>query len=64
MSVIDNRVTMELATDYLVIQLIERYGIGKITARKLLANILLRNVVEEEIYSMGDYIMGRDDEED
>lgn len=64
MNRIDNRATMELATDYLVIQLMERYGIGKITARKLLADILLRNVVEEEIYLMGDYIMGRNDEED
>ena len=64
MNRIDNRVTMELATDYLVLQLMERYGIGKITARRLLANILLRNVVEEEIYNMGDYIMWEDDGED
>ena len=57
----DDRATMELATKYIVIELMERYGIGKIKARKLLANILLRNIVLEEIYEMGDYIMNGDE---
>lgn len=57
------KVKLSDATDYLIEELMNDYNLNKTTARNLLANILLRNLVIEEIKSMADYITGRDDKE-
>ena len=57
------RVKLSDATDYLIEELMNDYNLNKTTARNLLANILLRNLVIEEIKSMADYITGREDKE-
>lgn len=55
------KVKLSDATDYLIEELMNDYNLNKTTARNLLANILLRNLVIEEIKSMADYITGRED---
>ena len=57
------KVKLSDATDYLIEELMNDYNLNKTTARTLLANILLRNLVIEEIKSMADYITGREDKE-
>jgi hypothetical protein len=57
------KVKLSDATDYLIEELMNNYNLNKTTARNLLANILLRNLVIEEIKSMADYITGREDKE-
>ncbi len=57
------KVKLSDATDYLIEELMNDYNLNKTTARNLLANILLRNLVIEEIKSMADYITGREDKE-
>ena len=57
------KVKLSDATDYLIEELMNDYNLNKTTARNLLANILLRNLVIEEIKSMADYIPGREDKE-
>lgn len=54
------KVKLSDATDYLIEELMNDYNLNKTTARNLLANILLRNLVIEEIKSMADYITGRE----
>ena len=57
------KVKLSDATDYLIEELMNDYNLNKTTARNLLANILLRNLLIEEIKSMADYITGREDKE-
>lgn len=57
------KVKLSDATDYLIEELMNDYNLNKTTARNLLANILLRNLVIEEIKNMADYITGREDKE-
>lgn len=45
------------ATGCIIEELQMEYGIGQKKARTLLANCLMRNLVQEEIYNMADYIM-------
>lgn len=50
-------ISLSTATGNIIQELREEYRIGEKKARLLLASCLMRNLVQEEIYNMADYIM-------
>ena len=56
-------IKLSVATDYIIYKLMEQHDLTRAQARKLLANVLLRNIVLEEIYKMGDFITGAEDDD-
>ena len=54
-------ISLSTATGAIVDDLAAEYGIGKKRARILLANCLLRTMVQTDIYNMADHIMQQEE---
>lgn len=50
-------ISLSTATGNIIQELQDQFNIGEKKARLLLSNCLMRNLVQEEIYNMADYIM-------
>lgn len=50
-------INLSTATGNIIQELQDQFNIGEKKARLLLSNCLMRNLVQEEIYNMADYIM-------
>lgn len=50
-------INLSTATRNIIQELQDQFNIGEKKARLLLSNCLMRNLVQEEIYNMADYIM-------
>ena len=53
-------ISLSTATGELIKELQDEFGIGQKKARTLLANCLLRTLVQQEIFNMADYIMEKE----
>lgn len=51
-------VKLKEAVDYTLCEIMERYGISRENARKLFAESLIRNCVQDEITKTADVLLG------